>query len=85
MNKYLRNVGFYLLVILIAISVIDYFSTRSSTKQEINYTAFLQQVDAANVSKVIIVDNVIKGTLSDGTDFTTITPNTPNGDSELMK
>jgi len=85
LNKFLRNVGFYLLVILIAISVIDYFANRSSTKQEINYTAFLQQVDAANVSKVTIVDNVIKGTLSDGTDFTTITPNTPNGDSELMK
>ena len=63
MNKFLRNVGFYLLIILIAISVIDYFSTRSTTKQEINYTEFLQQVDKGEVSKVTIVDNVIKGNL----------------------
>ncbi|WP_091835233.1 ATP-dependent zinc metalloprotease FtsH [Propionispira arboris] len=85
MNKFLRNVGFYLLIILIAISIIDYFSTRSTTKQEINYTEFLHQVDAKTVTKVTIVDNVIKGTLSDGTEFTTITPNTPNNDPNLVK
>jgi len=85
LNKFLRNVGFYLLIILIAISVIDYFSTRSTTKQEINYTDFLQQVESKNVSKVTIVDNIIKGTLADGTEFTTITPNSPNGDSNLVK
>ena len=85
MNKFLRNVGFYLLIILIAISVIDYFSTRNTTKQEINYTEFLQQVDKGEVSKVTIVDNVIKGTLADGTEFTTITPNSPNGDGNLIK
>ena len=85
MNKFLRNVGFYLLIILIAISVIDYFSTRNTTKQEINYTEFLQQVDKGEVSKVTIVDNVVKGTLADGTEFTTITPNSPNGDANLIK
>ncbi|MFA6850953.1 MAG: ATP-dependent metallopeptidase FtsH/Yme1/Tma family protein, partial [Selenomonadaceae bacterium] len=85
MNKFLRNVGFYLLIILIAISIIDYFSTRSTTKQEINYTAFLQQVDQGKVAKVTIVDNMIKGTLSDNTEFTTITPNSPNGDPNLVK
>jgi cell division protease FtsH len=85
LNKFLRNVGFYLLIILIAISIIDYFSTRSTTKQEINYTEFLHQVDAKTVAKVTIVDNVIKGTLSDGTEFTTITPNTPNNDPNLVK
>lgn len=85
LNKFLRNVGFYLLIILIAISVIDYFSTRSSTKQEINYTDFLQQVESKNVSKVTIIDNIVKGTLADGTEFTTITPNSPNGDANLVK
>jgi cell division protease FtsH len=85
LNKFLRNVGFYLLIILIAISIIDYFSTRSTTKQEINYTAFLQQVDQGKVAKVTIVDNMIKGTLSDNTEFTTITPNSPNGDPNLVK
>lgn len=85
LNKFLRNVGFYLLIILVAISIIDYFSTRSTTKQEINYTEFLQQVDKGEVAKVTMVNNTIKGTLTDGTEFTTITPNSPNGDPELFK
>ena len=85
LNKFLRNVGFYLLIILVAISIIDYFSTRSTAKQEINYTEFLQQVDKGEVAKVTMVNNTIKGTLTDGTEFTTITPNSPNGDPELFK
>jgi len=85
LSKFARNVGFYLLIIFVAITIIDYFSTKSTTKQEINYTAFLQQVDAGNVANVTLVDNIIKGTLSDGTAFTTITPNAPNGDSSLVE
>lgn len=77
MNKFLRNVGFYLLIIMIAISIIDYFSKGSNTKQEIDYTEFLHQIEAKNVAKVTIVENVIKGTLSNGTEFTTITPDDP--------
>jgi len=83
MNKFLRNVGFYLLIILVAISIIDYFSTKNTAKQEIGYTQFLQQVDAGDVAKVTIIQNTIRGTLSDGTEFTTITPDSPNSDSGL--
>lgn len=75
MNKFLRNVGFYLLIILIAISIIDSFSSKNAAKQEVNYTAFLQQVEMGTVKEVTIVDNVVKGLLTDGTEFTTITPN----------
>ena len=85
MNKFLRNVGFYLLIILIAITVIDHFSVDNSNKQEINYTEFVKQVDDKNVSKVVIQDKNIKGTLSDGTEFTTITPGYPSSDDELIK
>ena len=85
MNKFLRNVGFYLLIILIAITVIDHFSVDTSNKQEINYTEFVKQVDDKNISSVTIQNNNIKGTLSDGTEFTTITPGYPNSDGDLIK
>ena len=84
MNKFLRNVGFYLLIILVAISIIDYFSTRNTTKQEVGYTNFLQQVDEGKVTKVVLIQNTIRGTLSDGTEFTTITPDNPNRDPKLF-
>ena len=84
MNKFLRNVGFYLLIILVAISIIDYFSTRNTTKQEVGYTNFLQQVDEGKVAKVVLIQNTIRGTLTDGTEFTTVTPDNPNRDPKLF-
>ncbi len=83
MNKFLRNVGFYLLIILVAISIIDYFSVKNTARQEVSYTEFLQKVDKGEVSKVTLINNMIRGTLSDGTEFTTITPNYPNNDPGL--
>ena len=83
MNKFLRNVGFYLLIILVAISFIDYFSMQKTTKQEIGYTQFLQEVDQGSIAKVVIVQNTLHVTTTDGTEYTTITPDAPNGDPNL--
>ena len=85
MNKFLRNVGFYLLIILVAISIIDYFSTKNTNRQEVEYTQFLQQVDKGEVAKVVLIQNTIHGTLSDGTEFTTITPDAPNNAPDLYQ
>ncbi len=87
MNKFLRNVGFYLLIILVAISIIDYFSTRQPTTQETAYTDFLQQVDSGEISDVTIVQDEIHGTLTDGTEFITILPDGTTDDvlSRLQK
>ena len=78
MNKFFRNVSFYLLIIIIAISIIDYYSSRTTTKQEISYTQFLHHIEDQKVERVTIVDNTIKGKLKDGVEFTTITPNDPS-------
>lgn len=72
------------MVILIAISFIDYYSNKDVKKHEINYTEFLQQVEDGKVANVTLVENNIKGTLSDGTDFTTVTPAFPYNDENLL-
>lgn len=77
MNKFFRNISFYLLIIIITISIIDYYSSRTNNKQEITYSQFLQSVEENNVERVTIVDNTVKGKLRDGSEFTTITPNDP--------
>ena len=74
MNKFFRNVSFYLLIIIIAISIIDYYSTKTAPTQEITYTQFLQNIESGQVEKVTIVENSIKGKLTDGQEFTTISP-----------
>ena len=77
MNKFFRNVGFYLLIIIIAISIIDYYSSKTTTKTEVSYTAFLKQVEDQKVERVTIVDNTIRGKLKDGQEFTLVVPNDP--------
>ena len=77
MNKFFRNVGFYLLIIIIAISIIDYYSSKTTTKTEVSYTAFLKQVEDQKVDRVTIVENTIRGKLKDGQEFTLVTPNDP--------
>lgn len=85
LNKFFRNVSFYLLIIIIAISIIDYYSTRTTNKQEITYTQFLRHMDEQKVERVTIVDNSIRGKLKDGTEFTTIAPNDPTLISTLRE
>ena len=77
MNKFFRNVGFYLLIIIIAISIIDYYSSKTTTKTEVSYTAFLKQVEDQKVERVTIVDNTIRGKMKDGQEFSLVTPNDP--------
>ena len=84
MNSFLRNVGFYLLVIFIAITVIDYFSAKPQTIEETNYSQFLKMVDADEITKVTLVKNTIKGTTKDGKEFTTTAPDIPVGDETLI-
>ncbi len=85
MNKFLRNAGFYVLVILVAFSIIDYFHNGNNKKPEISFSDFLSQLQAKNVSKVTLVQNNITGTLSNGSEFTTVAPTYPNSDNTLIK
>ena len=75
MSKFFRNVAFYLLIIVIAIWVIDYYSASNTTKTDISYSNFMKQVQQDDVKSVTIIDNnVIKGKLKSGADFSTIAP-----------
>ena len=77
MSKFFRNVSFYLLIVVVAIWVIDYYSATTVTKTDITYTNFMKQVQQDDVKSVTIVDNVITGKLKSGADFSTIAPNDP--------
>ena len=81
MDKFFKNMMLYLLVIMIAVTLIDAHGSQKSSKREIDYTSFLTNVEEGNVSKVVITDNVLKGTLSDGTEFVATVP---QNDSELL-
>lgn len=74
MNRFFKNVTFYLLIIIVAIWMIDYYSASTVSKTEITYSAFMKHVQQDEVKQVTIVDNVISGKLKDGKDFSTVAP-----------
>ena len=77
-NKNYRNIGLYLLMLIITVSIISsFFEPKSTTLQELTYSEFLKEVEINNVSKVTIVDNTITGILMDGTEFSTYSPDDP--------
>jgi len=77
-NKNYRNIGLYLLMLIITVSIISsFFEPKSATQQELTYSEFLKEVEINNVSKVTIVDNSINGILMNGTEFFTYSPDDP--------
>lgn len=75
MSKFVRNVSLYLLIIIVAVSIIDAFTTNKSDKSEISYTNFMAQVQQKKVEAVqITADHAIVGQLKDGTSFTSYAP-----------
>lgn len=81
MNKFFKNVLFYLLIIIVMIWMFDFYGEKNAKPSEISYSSFLQHVQQEEIKQVTIVDNVISGKLKDGKDFSTVAPN----DSKLVE
>lgn len=81
MNKFFKNVLFYLLIIMVVIWMFDLYGEKNSKPADISYTSFMQHVQQDEIKQVTIVDNVISGKLKDGKEFSTVAPN----DSKLVE
>lgn len=75
MNKFFKNVLFYLLIIMVIIWMFDFYNEKGAKPADISYTSFLQHVQQEEIKQVKIVDNVISGKLKDGQEFSTVAPN----------
>jgi len=67
--------SFYLLLIIIALSVINYYANEPAQVEEIAYSDFLEHLEAGEVDRVTIVDGSIEGEFKNGEKFTTYNPN----------
>lgn len=75
MSKFIRNLVFYLLIVIIGVWIYDYYNASNTPKNEMSYSNFIKEVQQDEVKNVTIVDNsVIKGKLKNGAEFTTIAP-----------
>jgi len=78
LNKAFRGVAFYLLLILLTLSLVNMLASPGSTKKHVTYTEFLKMIEENKVKSVIIIDGKnVTGKLHDGQDFEANVPEDP--------
>ena len=81
MNKNLRTASLYLLLIMIGLSLIQYFASRTVAPAELDYKQFFGLLESDQVRSAAQVGDIITGELTDGTTYRTTVP---PGDDELV-
>ena len=81
MNQVSRNIALWLVVALIFLLLLNFFSRTQQRSPEIIFSDFLNNVEKGQVSQVTIQGNVIQGDTSSGEHFKTYAPQ----DQDLVK
>ncbi len=74
MNKMAKNLGLYLILIVLVVSLVNAFLTPGQNTQEtasLTYSEFLKSAQSGQIEKVSIEENLVKGTAKDGKLFKT--------------
>jgi len=74
LNKMAKNLGLYLILIVLVVSLVNAFLTPGQNTQEtasLTYSEFLKSAQSGQIEKVSIEENLVKGTAKDGKLFKT--------------
>ena len=76
MNVNFRNFAIWLVILFMLMGLFQVFqsSTRAVSVSDKSYSQFVTDVDAGSVTSVTITENVVSGTLRDGSRFETVVP-----------
>ncbi len=77
-NKNFKNAGLYLLILIVAISILSSLFEPSSSVKTLTYSQFLNEVEKNNVNSITISGNTITGVLNDQQKFSTYLPDDPD-------
>jgi cell division protease FtsH len=83
-----KNLAMWGIIVLLSVGLFNMFQNpnkMAAPKTEVPFSKFLSEVDEGRVIKVEIQGNNITGLLSDGSSFTTYSPNYPNLVEKLSK
>jgi len=85
-NLFAKNIGLWLVVVIIAFLLWNLFQVSANPEQKIIFSQFLDEVEHGRVAKVVIEGDKIKGTYIDGkTRFHTVSPSNYNGLVPLLR
>lgn len=85
MNNLIKNMAIWLVIALVLMTVFNQFSVRKPSQTTMEYSQFINEMKQGRVAKVIIEGRVLRGTKSDGRQFTTYSPADPWLVSDLLK
>jgi cell division protease FtsH len=85
LNNIFKNVGIWLIIALILMTVFNQFNTRQTTQAQVDYSTFIEEVRQGVVAKVTIEGHVLRGVRADGRRFTTYAPSDPWLVSDLLR
>lgn len=75
MNKFLRGISLYLLIAIIAVSIVSNLYSPGSVAKELYYSELLRYIDEDRVASATLVgDQHVEGMLRDGTSFVAVVP-----------
>ena len=77
----LKNLAMWGIIVLLSVGLFNMFKNPNKVREvnsSIAFSQFLSEVETGRVVRVQIQGNNITGTLSDGSKFTTYSPNYPN-------
>ena len=78
MNKVVKNLSIYLLIVLVIIALMKYTAPEKNVQLSVTYNQFLDELDSGQIKKVQIqtenLTNIITGEMKDGTRFETKGP-----------
>ena len=77
----LKNLAMWGIIVLLSVGLFNMFQNpnkMAAAKTKIGFSEFLSEVELGNVTKVVIQGKNITGVLSNGSSFSTYSPNYPN-------
>jgi cell division protease FtsH len=84
-NNLLKNIGIWLVIGLVVLTVVKQFDARQTTKDTIPYSEFMDSAKAGKVESAVIEGRTIKWTSTDKKRFLTTTPGDIWMVSDLLK
>ena len=83
MNKFLKGAGFYLLLLIIIVTIVEFAGTPTETVKELNFSQVYKYLTEENISEIRFVDSTsVEGTIKDSnTKFRSYVPKEIMGDT----
>jgi len=74
LNNFFRNISFYLLIFILILSLVQWYSSKDLTEVRIGYTDLIRLIDQNQVQEIKMMDSSIEGVLKDGRKFSSFVP-----------